>query len=73
MKKNAQTAWQRYSRGRNFYFVYPTSAPHTYKLLDTGHYGVVQLRCIDRTVRLAYMEGYRAGKRHADNGNGDAK
>lgn len=71
-KKNAQTAWSRYSRDRSFYFVYPTDRPNTWALLDTGKYGVVQLDCINRAVRIAYMAGYRAGKRHSA-GNGEAK
>lgn len=73
MKKKARAvpAWARYSKGKKFYFAYPTDRPNTWKLLDTGKYGVVQLVCIDNTARAAFMAGYRAGRsaaRRAPNG-----
>ena len=56
-------AWERYSKDRKFYFEYLGDRPNTWKLLDTGAYGVVQLVCIDRAVRAAFMRGFIAGKR----------
>lgn len=65
--KTGPKAWSRYREGRSFYYVYSTTLPNTWKLLDTGNYGVVQLRCIDNTAQAAFMAGFRAGRR-SDNG-----
>lgn len=64
-KRNGPSAWSRFCRDRSFYFVYQLDRPHTYKLIETGQYGVVQLTCIKNEARTAFMAGFRAGKRSA--------
>jgi hypothetical protein len=59
---SASYAWTRYAADRSFYFWYPISEG-TLKLIKTGEYGVVQLKCIVNTAHKAYMAGYRAGRR----------
>jgi hypothetical protein len=61
--KSATDGWNRFSKDRSFYFVYRPDNPNTWKLLDTGQYGIVQLVCIKNAARFAYMAGFRAGKR----------
>lgn len=66
-------AWSRYRKDRQFYFVYDTGNPGTWKLLDTKAYGVVQLICIDNTARASFMAGFRAGRRSTANPQGQPK
>jgi hypothetical protein len=62
-KNTGPTAWAIFSRDYSFYFPYDASNPRTWKLLDTGAYGIVQLRCIELTARKAFMAGFRFGTR----------
>lgn len=70
--KTSQEAFERYKdRKVSFYFAYPMDRPNTWKLIDTGAYGVVQFCCIDNAVRAAFMAGIRAGSRLKANAGHD--